>query len=446
MTAVATPPSESAPPPLVPDDAELPRHRRRTRWVRTVVALAVGLAVALTLPWLVVRAADTIANSTEGTSAVVVTPGGTVEVTLPDTPGALLAVVDDSGEVVGLTVVALGPEGRGGHLVLLPAGTRAPVPGVEGDGTRLAEAYARGGLAQLTTATEGYLGVTFATSAEADRAALEDLLEPYQPLAVELSDDVLVPGPEGEPVVLLSAGQHDLSAAEAAGLLLARIPGESEIARLDQTAAVWRALVAGSAPLADTSPSTSAGPKVVPGDLPAFLASVLAGPARLHELPVTPVIDLQSNPDGIDLLFVDPPAVRLLMAQVLPGSVSPSNGNIRLRLVNPSGDAALTYAAVARLVYLGANVVIASDEQGTVPAETVLEMQDMEEAERAAQYGRYLGGVTTRPSAVDVEGIDATMILGRSFADFVAEEAARATTTTTSTTVDDSATTTEEDG
>jgi|GEM_PF-262392 hypothetical protein len=445
MTAVATPPSESTPRPLVPDDAELPRHRRRTRWIRTVVALAVGVAVALTLPWLVVRAADTIADSTEGTSSVVVTPGGTVEVTLPDTPGALLAVVDDAGEMVGATVVALAPEGRGGHLVLLPAGTRAPVQGVEGDGTRLAEAYARGGLPLLTTTAEGYLGVTFATSAEAGRSDLEALLAPYAPLAVELRDDVLVPGPDGEPVVLLAAGPHELSAAEAADLLLARIPGESEIARLDQTAAVWRALAAGAptaAPAGATAPQVAA----APGDVPAFLASVLGGPARVHELPVTPVVDLQSNPDGIDLLFVDPPAVRLLMAQVLPGSVSPSNGNIRLRLVNPSGDAALTYAAVARLVYLGANVVIASDELGTVPAETVLEMQDIAEAERAAQYGRYLGGVTTRPSPVEVDGIDATMILGRSFADFVAEEAAKATTTTTSTTVDASATTIEEDG
>lgn len=423
MTSVA------APPPA----ARRPRHRRRTGSVRTWVMLAVATAISLVLPTLVAKAARTIANSTEGRSITisdVVVP----RAELPVTPGALVVSVDDAGEAVGFTVLAVAPSGAGGTLVVLPAGTQGTLPGQLTSG-RLAGAYTTGGLADQVTAIEGFLGVTFGQVAALREADLARLLAPLAPLPVEFDTDVIGPGPDGRAVVLQAVGRHDLTAAEAAEVLTARMPNESEIVRLPHVTAVWQAVAQassrGTAP-ATTSPSSTV--PVAPGDVAAYLASVTSGPATARLVEAAPVLDKVNNPEGQDLLFVDPPGVRLLMAQVLPSAVSPSNGNIRVRIVNPTGDPTLSYEAVARLIYLGANVVLVNDAPGPAAAATVVEVQRPEDAEAASRYGPYLGGATTEQSDVKIDGIDATIVLGSGFASFVAEEKAKATTTTTSTT------------
>ena len=221
---------------------------------RTLVVAGVALGVALAVPLLVWQGAHTIANSTEGrTASTVAQPSQQ----LPSTPGALLVSVDDSGQVAGLTVFALSPDGAGGTAVVVPAGTQADVTGQDHQ-VRLATAYEGGGLGAQVEATEGFLGVSFAVTAEAHAADLAALLAPLAPITVEVADPVLGADASGREVVAFPKGKLTLTADDAARFLLARGPNESELARLERIDAFWKAaLKATSTPATSNHPAMS---------------------------------------------------------------------------------------------------------------------------------------------------------------------------------------------
>jgi hypothetical protein len=396
----------------------VPVRRRRSL---TLAVVAVAVAVAVAVPLLVAAAAHTIADSKAGRT--VVSTGPPVG-RLPSTPVALLVAVDGTRHVQGLTLLALAPSGRGGTVIPVPAGTSADVTG-EASPARLGSAYDRGGLAAQADAIESFLGITLSVVAEARQAELGRLLAPYAPVHVRLDDDVVDARSGDTDVVRYRAGAATLSAGDAATVLLAHGRNESEILRLDRTAAMWRAVVA----TRRAAPGRSAPPSTVSG----FLSALTAGAVTVRPLAAKPVIDAVANPKGIDLLSVDRAATRLLLAEVVPGAISPSDANIRLRIVNPTGDAELSYLAVQRLVYVGANVVLVSDAAGPAPAANVIEYQDSDEAD-AARYATLFGGATVRPSAEPIDGIDATVVLGQDFRTFMDREHAKATPSTTTST------------
>jgi hypothetical protein len=138
----------------------------------------------------------------------------------------------------------------------------------------------------------------------------------------------------------------------------------------------------------------------------------------------------------MDLLEPDVAAKRLLMARVLPGAESPASDGLRVRLLNPLGDPSLTYDAVGRLVYVGAHVIIAAEVAGPAPEQSIIEFENPDGEADATRYSPIVGGAQVRPADIDIDGVDATIILGRSFERFMAEERARqaAATTTPSTT------------
>jgi hypothetical protein len=348
---------------------------------------------------------------------------------LPTTPVALVVGVDSDGHVEALTLLAVAPSGRGGTVIPVPAGTSVPPPGASTPTRRLGSAYEHGGLAAQADAVESFLGITLSYEAVVRHGDLARVLAPYAPLHVELTDDVIDTARTGAEVVLMRRGSVTLTAVEAATVLLAHGPNESEVNRLDRTASVWRAALVrtgrggGSVP---SSPSTGAPPATVAG----FMGAVAAGPAVVRPVSGEPVIDAVANPTGIDLLGCDRAAIRLLLAEVVPGAISPSNANIRMRVVNPTGDAELTYGAVQRLLYVGANVIVVSERAGTPGRANVIEYQDERVADETARYGVLFGGATVRQSPDRVDGIDATVVLGQDFRTFMDRERAKTTTTT----------------
>jgi hypothetical protein len=253
-------------------------------------------------------------------------------------------------------------------------------------------------------------------------------------------------------VVAAPAGPITLDAAGAAHLLAAAGPDESELARLPRVTAIWQALVAkahahsarSSAPPTTAASTTSNGrvrptttvapttTTLAPPTIAGFLAAVSSGANAVRQIPVTAVLDAVSNPQGLDLLAPDSGATRLLVAQVIPGSVSPTNGNLRFRIVNPTGDANLSYFAVSRLSFVGGNVILVTDTPGPTQSNNVIEYQDPDQKSLVGDYGSVIGGATVLPATQQIEGIDATIILGTSFRNFVATEQAKASTTTSS--------------
>jgi hypothetical protein len=160
---------------------------------------------------------------------------------------------------------------------------------------------------------------------------------------------------------------------------------------------------------------------------------VEAGPGRADALAAHPVLDAVGNPNGVDLLAVDNAAMRLLLAETMPGAISPANDNIRLRLINNSGDPSLLPVAAQRLVDAGANLVIVSAPTAKASA-TAIEYQDPTEQGPATTFQPVVGAAVVRASQDRVDGIDATVILGSDFGAFLQTEQANTTTTISPTT------------
>jgi len=385
--------------------AERPGSRRWT-WV----ALAAGLVTALSIPLLGVAAARTLGDSKAGKLDV---PTGTVGVVSADTPGALL-VAKDGNDVIGLTVLALQPSGAGGTAVVVPVGSEATVDGFDRP-TRLANAYQKGGLDAEATATEGLLGVTFSTEQEVDRDGLLALLAPLGPITVTLSDPVLRTGANGQDEQVLPGGRQTITAQQAVSALYARRANESEILRTPAQVAIWQGIVQAAQTVAKEA-DTAQPPATVAG----YLGALGAGPRAVRTLDVTPALDVVTNPDAIDLLQVDSASTQLLMARILPTAVSPTNGGLRVRLRNQTGDNSALYQATVRLLFAGANVVAVDDTPSAgVSVGTRLEYDPSLTQDRIEGLTVAIGPASAAPAKARVDGVDVTVDLGQDFLAFL---------------------------
>src|SRR4029079_19731565 len=99
------------------------------------------------------------------------------------------------------------------------------------------------------------------------------------------------------------------------------------------------------------------------------------------------------------------------------------------QVVNATGDPNLLAEAVARLVAVGANVVIVSDAPSPSQA-TLIDYHDHRNEAEAQTYIPVVGPATVRQGDERIDGIDATIIVGKDFADFAQQQAASSTTST----------------
>jgi hypothetical protein len=331
---------------------------------------------------------------------------------LPPTPAALLVVEDAAGKPVTLALMAVAPTGRGGTLVVLPAA----MVGVSGQ--RLDASYVAGGLLELAAQVEQTLLVTLAARGEAKPDVLGSLIAPLTPVSVTFDDAVLGATAAGEGVVR-PAGAATLDGSAVAAVLAAHGPDESELARIARTQLVWNALLANKHDGGTlTSPAVVATGPVVTSVLDA-LGALVASATTVVTVPVEP-----RGPTGpVEELVPDLASLRALVARVLPGAVSPLDGNPRLRILNPSGDPAISLAATRVLLAAGANIVMIDDKKGTPPRASTMVLTDPARAAEVEPYRVALGSLDVQTGGATVDGIDATVTLG-------ADAASIASTTT----------------
>ncbi|MDQ1424543.1 MAG: LytR cpsA psr family [Acidimicrobiaceae bacterium] len=400
------------------------RHQLARRRSGAVAMFAVVAAlIAVGLVWVGIH---TVANSKEGRT----TQGPATPLRrLPATPAALLIGIDRTGQAVSLTVFGLSPGGHGGNVIVLPAGAAVDVVSGEGAPVRLGSGYASGGADGQQVLVESFLGITISVAAAADESQLAQLLAPLTPVTVQLDEPVIDTDASGSPVQLFPSGTVSLDAAGAARFLLARDSGGSEIDRLDRVRRFWTA--AFSAANATTTAASTSAASATPSDAGGFVDGLRSGAVQIDSFPVTAVLDPTRNPDHADLLDVDGTTVRLLMARILPGAVSPTDTGLRAWVINPTGDASLSYRAVGALVYLHVNVMLVTESSSAVPDRTRLAY-----GTPLGQRSVFLTGIFGRGELVatdePVDGIDVTITLGR---DFQAAQAAGATLPPTTTTI-----------
>ena len=401
---------------------------------RTVAAFLCGLLGMVLLPSGLALAANSLLHSTDGDS---VDTKNIIKI--PSTPAALLAVVDGNGFVASLQMIALAPGGRGGTIVSIPVGAASVVTSSEAP-RRLGDAFLLNGLDGLTTDVEGLLNVTFTTKAAVTEAEMAAMLGGDRAVNVEIDRAVNTLLPTGIQEIL-PAGKHTLTSAQVAGILASNQAGAPESDRLPIIKSLWVG-VAGAGLNTTTTTSEVAGTAttLVPAlTVQEFLQRTLTGEVQVWQFAANAIPQGDLNPTNSDMYALDKAEVIMVVASVAPSSVSSLYAAINVQIDSAFTDATITREAVLRLSMLGVNVVLVREVPGEPVAETIVQYNDDPVRAEVESYSSIFGPLTPKQVSQQVEGVDARIVLGTNFRDFIAgQPSGGGITTSTSIAVDES--------
>ncbi len=402
---------------------------------RTVAAFLCGLLGMVMLPSGLALAANSLLHSTDGDS---VDTKNIIKI--PSTPAALLAVVDGNGFVASLQMIALAPGGRGGTIVSIPVGAASVVAPGEVP-RRLGDAFLLNGLDGLTSDVEGLLNVTFTAKAAVTEAELAAMLVGERDVNVEIDRAVNTLLPTGIQEIL-PAGKHTLASAQVAGILASNQAGAPESDRLPIIKSLWVGIAGAGLNTVATTPSevvvtaTTLVPALTVQD---FLQRTLTGEVQVWQFAANAIPQGDLNPTNSDMYALDKAEVIMVVASVAPSSVSSLYATINVQIDSAFTDATITREAVLRLSMLGVNVVLVREVSGEAVAETIVQYNDDPVRAEVESYSSIFGPLTPKRVTQQVEGVDARIVLGTNFRDFIAgQPSGGGITTTTSIAVDES--------
>ena len=401
---------------------------------RTVAAFLCGLLGMVMLPSGLALAANSLLHSTDGDSV------DTKNVMkIPSTPAALLAVVDGNGFVASLQMIALAPGGRGGTIVSIPVGAASVVAPGEAP-RRLGDAFLLNGIDGLTTDVEGLLNVTFTAKAAVTEVEMAAMLAGERDVNVEIDRAVNTLLPTGIQEIL-PAGKHTLTSAQVAGILASNQAGAPESDRLPIIKSLWVGIAGAGLNIATTTTevvgtATTLAPALTVQD---FLQRTLTGEVQVWQFAANAIPEGELNPTNSDMYALDKAEVIMVVASVAPSSVSSLYATINVQIDSAFTDATITREAVLRLSILGVNVVLVREVTGEPVAETVVQYSDDPVRAEVESYSSIFGPLTPKRVTQQVEGVDARIVLGTNFRDFIAgQPSGGGITTSTSIAVDES--------
>ncbi|MGA9275539.1 hypothetical protein [Ilumatobacter sp.] len=405
---------------------------RRRRFTIVGAGLAAVGVVALIV--ISVVAVTTLRGSREGRAPEVETRE---VVMFPNTPNAVIGVVDDLDRLTSIAVLTLEPSGVGGSIVVVPVNVdqtngfgpeRLPVsrqPYTPGDPDQAAE---------LVSELEPLLTLTLEQVTVAGPDELSALLEPLAPFDVELSDTVVDSDSSGSGTVVRS-GEATLDTVDMVDSLTA-IDGSGD--SYDHHASdveLWEAIAA-SAGSDVEAPMDDDDRPIPPETFDELWKRLFAGDVGVRPLDIDESnARAADNETDADFVLVDRPDALLIFGGVSPGLVSTPNDALTLSLkvgfdddeVSELGDAvdgtpitkvSMTRRFINELLFARANVVgvdLATDPDG-VPAQTQLLVADesMEDVVRALS-ARFFGDAEVLVSEWLIDGIDVVVVLGTDF-------------------------------
>jgi hypothetical protein len=386
------------------------------------------------LPSGLALAANSLLHSTDGDSV-----DSKNVMKIPSTPAALLAVVDGNGFVASLQMIALAPGGRGGTIVSIPVGAASVVAAGEAP-RRLGDAFLLNGIDGLTTDVEGLLNVTFTAKAAVTEVEMAAMLAGERDVNVEIDRAVNTLLPTGIQEIL-PAGKHTLTSAQVAGILASNQAGAPESDRLPIIKSLWVGIAGAGLNIA-TTPSevgvtvTTLAPALTVQD---FLQRTLTGEVQVWQFAANAIPEGELNPTNSDMYALDKAEVIMVVASVAPSSVSSLYAAINVHIDSAFTDATITREAVLRLSILGVNVVLVREVTGEPVAETVVQYSDDPVRAEVESYSSIFGPLTPKRVTQQVEGVDARIVLGTNFRDFIAgQPSGGGITTSTSIAVDES--------
>lgn len=377
------------------------REARQRRGRRVVVVAALAIVVAASGRWLFDTATGarperdpTPATSAPASAAV-------------QRPRPVLLVLGDAGAAAQmLTLLVVDAEGRGGHVLMIPAGSMLEVPsfGLEAAG----HATELGGAALAARAVENLLGVVVDDIAAVSTTQLGHAVTAAGPLAVDVPATVETIDPQGRVDVLFAPGPLDLDAATV-GPFLTELGDGSELDAFIRQQAFWEALVS---TIADGRRlgSTEGGL----GQVDAALHALARGAVAFHTLPVESLGPGLAN--GGELYKVDRGAVAALVDEILPRALTLADADrIRVQLLNGTGAPGLAQQVTPVLVPAGVEVVIADNADRFDYATTEIVYYDRAELALAQRVREALGVGEVVFSRRPLEVVDITVVVGSDF-------------------------------
>lgn len=400
---------------------------RRRR--RAAIAAVTGLLTLVALPAGLVVGTNSMLNDKGGNN---VAEEPTTK--LPNTPVALLAVTSGRGELATLAVISLAPGGKGGTIVSMPVGAAAATPAGE-PMRRIADSFVNGGMSALVSDVESLLDVTISESAQVGATELAQFINQPEPISVTLSDQVLDSDATGAVSVVLNTGTQEVGSERVAAALASMQSGIAESLRYDQVKELWESYANGAAPVPavepvpdeldistqDTSVATVTGiiDAPTPSDMTGFFTSLRAGDIAVWQLVENRVSDVQRNPTSLDLYELDPGEIIVVMASVAPSARFIQAGMIGIMLDSAMSDISTVKEAAVRLAFMGGNVMVLRDMSNMTVTQTVIRYNDEALLPELQEYQSFIGPAIFEKATERIEGIDAQVVLGTDFEEFV---------------------------
>lgn len=400
---------------------------RRRR--RAALATFTGLLTLIALPAGLVVGTNSMLNDKGGNN---VAEEPTTQ--LPNTPAALLAVTSSRGELATLAVIAIAPGGEGGTIVSLPVGAAAATPSGE-PMRRIGDSFVTGGMSALVSDVESLLDVTISESAQVGATELAQLITQTEPIAVTLSEQVIDSDPKGAVSVVLNTGTQEVASDRVATALASMQSGIAESLRYDQVKELWESYAQGATPVPivepvpdevdiatqDTSVPTLSGliDASTPGDMEGFFSALRSGEIAVWQFAENRVTDLQRNPTSSDLYELDPGEIIVVMASVAPSARFIQSGMIGVLLDSSISDVSVVQEAAVRLAFMGGNVMVLRDMSNMTVTQTVIRYNDEALLPELQEYTSFIGPAVFEKATERIEGIDAQVVLGSDFEEFV---------------------------
>ncbi|MEN9802960.1 MAG: hypothetical protein RLZ37_2085 [Actinomycetota bacterium] len=389
----------------------LAARRRRVTWT----AFVVGAASFLTIPVGSVVAWRAVRDS-RAAEEVVSLPLRTI----PSTPTAIFATVDERNALSALSVLALGPDGAGGTVMLMPL--NIVVPGQEVGGLKtISQVFSEEGEEGLKLAIENITNSQIDLVSVNDVDDTGDLLARVGTIIADFVTDI-TDSELNIITVIAEAGENRFAPIQAAAVLASLDTRQVDSQRTPQIRAIWdgiqKAVASGRLGAEPVGVIPDVGAQV-PADMMTFMSGLFAGPINIWQIDAIAINSLRKNPESLDVYEYDPGEVISVMASMAPSAMVAVFPTLNVSLSSPYPDVEVTRSATERLLYMAANVMLVRQVGDVPPPVTIIRYFDETDRALSENLSLMLGEIVFEKAAEGIEGVDIQVILGESFLQFL---------------------------
>lgn len=389
----------------------LAARRRRVTWTAFVVGAAsfVTIPVGSIVAWRAVR-------DSRAAEEVVSLPLRTI----PSTPTAIFATVDERNVLSALSVLALGPDGAGGTVMIVPLNIVVPGQG-EGGLKTISQVFTEEGEEGLKLAIENITNSQIDLVSVNDVDDTGDLLARVGTIIAEFVTDI-TDSELNIIAVIAEAGENRFAPIQAAAVLASLDTRQVDSQRTPQIRAIWdgiqKAVASGRLGAQPVGVIPDVGAQV-PADMMTFMSGLFAGPINIWQIDAIAINSLRKNPQSLDVYEYDPGEVISVMASMAPSAMVAVFPTLNVSLNSPYPDVEVTRSATERLLYMAANVMLVRQVGDVPPPVTIIRYFDETDRALSENLSLMLGEIVFEKATEGIEGVDIQVTLGESFLQFL---------------------------